>query len=245
VTTLRDRRAALLALAAVAYGLAAWMVTPGFFDGFAPPPNYRWVSPPPEFKSGNQPPLSGHGSVKVESNGVVDPGTAFTPDSQASVSFVPGTFVAPADHSAVSIDITPVAHFPSPGAVHLSTNVYCFMSSSPMATHAQALITLRYSSGLPAPSDVYGYQGEGPWQRLGSTGSAAPYTISERVSSLRCYAAGYPANAQSSPGPRVGGGQTLPIVVALIILLVVLAGIPLAVMRRRGEPATQDDPTDT
>jgi hypothetical protein len=32
---------------------------------------------------------------------------------------------------------------------------------------------------------------------------------------------------------RVGGGQLLPVLVAILIALVLLAGIPLAVMRRR------------
>jgi hypothetical protein len=238
---LSDRRVALLALAAAVYGLAAWMVTPGFFDGIAPPSPYRWVSPPAEFKSSNQPPLGGHGSVKVGSNGTVDPGTAFTQDGQASVSFIPGAFAAPADHSAVNINIDPVAQFPSPTGIHLSTNVYCFTSSAPMSPHAQVLITLRYSNGVPAPGDIYGYQGQGPWQKLGSTGSATPYTISVRANWLGCYAAGYPANAGATQGARVAGGQTLPILVALVILLVVLAGIPLAVLRRRGEPASSED----
>jgi hypothetical protein len=238
---LRDRRAAPLALAAVAYALAAWMVTPGFFDGFQQPVAYRWESPPPQFKSGNQPPLPGHGSVKVASNGVVDPGTAYTQDGQASVSFVPGAFVAPTDHSPVSITITPAAQFPALTGIHLSTNAYCFSSSSPIAPHQQVLVTLSYSGGVPAPSDIYGYQATGPWQKLGSTGSAAPYMISVRVSSLRCYAGGYPSNAASAPGPRVGGGQTLPVLVALLILLVVLAGIPLALFRRRGADEEEDE----
>jgi hypothetical protein len=238
---LADRRVALLALAAVAYGIAAWMVTPGFFDGIAPPSPYRWVSPPPQFKSSNQPPQSGQGTVKVASNAVVDPGTAFTQDGQASVSFVPGAFVAPHDHSAVSISVKPVAQFPNPSGIHLATNVYCFTSSSPLASGQQALITLRYSDGVPAPGDVYGYEGQGPWRKLGNTGSASPYTISVRVSSLSCYAAGFPSNAQSAPGARVSGGQTLPILVALVILLIVLAGIPLAVLRRRGEPDTREE----
>ncbi len=68
-----------------------------------------------------------------------------------------------------------------------------------------------------------------------------------RTSSLGCFAGAYPANAGSSAqGPRLGGGgQALPIVVAALILLVVLAGIPLAIMRRRSEPptdATEADP---
>ena len=41
------------------------------------------------------------------------------------------------------------------------------------------------------------------------------------------------AAKQSASGVRVGGGQTLPIVIAVAILVVVLAGIPLAILRRR------------
>ena len=41
-----------------------------------------------------------------------------------------------------------------------------------------------------------------------------------------------------------GGSQTLPIIVAVLIVLVVLAGIPLAVLRRRqsrGEAEEEGD----
>jgi hypothetical protein len=42
----------------------------------------------------------------------------------------------------------------------------------------------------------------------------------------------------------VGGGQVLPIVVAVLIGLVVLAGVPLAILRRRqshGEVEEEED----
>lgn len=228
-------RLALLAAAVVAYALAAWAVTPGFFDGIAPPQPYRWVSPPPQFRSTNQQPESGHQSVKVGSNDKVDPATVFTQDGQAAIAFIPGAFTAPADRSPVSIDIKPQVVFPDPGGTHLSTNVYCVTSSSPLASGQQVLVTLQYSSQLPAPSDLYVYQGSGPWQKIGNTGTAAPFYISARSSTLGCFAAGYAANAaQTAQGARVSGGQTLPIIVALVILVVVLAGIPLAVLRRRG-----------
>lgn len=224
----------LLGTAATAYAAAAWPVAPGFFDGIAPPSPYRWVSPPPQFKSSNQPPLSGHSAIKV-TNGVVDPGTVFTQDGQASISFVPGVFTAPASGSTVDVTVDPQTSFPKPSGTTLSTNVYCFASTSPIASGKDVLVTLRYSDGVPAPGDIYGYQGSGPWRKLGSTGSAAPYTISVRSSFLGCYGAGYPAGAQSSAqGARVGGGQALPVIVALAILVVVLAGIPLAILRRRG-----------
>jgi hypothetical protein len=228
------RRAALLALAAAAYVLAAWTVAPGFYDGIAPPQPYRWVSPPAQFKATNQPPLPGHGSARLGTNGVVDPGSIFTQDGQASISFIPGAFEPPADRSPVSIDIKPVSTFPSASGLHIATNVYCFTSSSALAAGKDALITMQFSDQLPAPSDVYGYPPGGSWAKLGNTGAAQPFYIAARVNFVGCFAAAYPANAgQTANGARLGGGQTLPILVALAILVVVLAGIPLAVLRRR------------
>jgi hypothetical protein len=235
------RRAALLALAAVAYAVAAWAAAPGFYDGIAPPQPYRWVSPPPQFHSTNQQPLSGHGTIKVAGNGVVDPGSVFTQDGQAAISFVPGAFVTPPDRSPVAVDLRPEPAFPDPGGTHVATNVYCITSSSPLAQGKDVLVTLQYSDQLPAPSDVYEYQGDGPWQKIGSTGSAAPFYIATRSSRLGCYAGGYPANVrQTAQGATVGGGQTLPVVVALAILVVVLAGVPLAVLRRRGDDEEEE-----
>lgn len=237
------RAAALLGAAAAAYTVAAWAVAPGFYDGIAPPAPYNWVSPPPIFQNTNKPPNPGSGQVKVASNGEVNPGTVFTWDGQASVSFTPGAFVAPADRSPVTITIKPVAGFPDPGRTHLVTNVYCFASSSPLAGGKDVLITLRFSDQLPSPGDVYGTDGRGSWQKLGSTGSAAPYTISVRATSLGCFAGGYPADAkQTAQGPRIGGGgQTLPIIVAVAIVAVILAGIPLAFLRRRAGDAEDDE----
>ena len=140
----------------------------------------------------------------------------------------------------MTIDIAPEATFPDPGDVHLATNVYCVTSSSPLAPGKEMLVTLQYSNQIPAPSDVYGYQGSGPWRKIGNTGSAAPFYIAARSTTLGCFAGGYPKNAsQAAQGARLGG-QTLPIVVALAILVVVLAGIPLAVLRRRGGGEDED-----
>ena len=230
-----SRALLLLGAAAALYVAAAWSVAPGFYDGFGPQAPYRWVSPPPQFKNSNQPPQPGHGTAAVAGNGQVNPGSAFTQDGQASISWVPGAFVAPSDNSPVVIDTKPVASYPDPGNVHLATNVYCIISSSPLAPGKDVLVTLTFSDQLPAPADVYEYQDNGPWRNIGNTGSAAPFSISARATLLGCFAGGYPANAkQTSSGVKVGGGQTLPIVIAAAILVVVLAGIPLAILRRRG-----------
>jgi hypothetical protein len=229
-----SRALLLLGLTAGLYLAAAWTVAPGFYDGFGPQAPYRWVSPPPQFQHSNQPPLSGQGSARVNASGVVDPGSVFTQDGQASISFVPGAFQPPPDRSPVTITIKPVTSFPDPGNVHLATNVYCVAGSAPLAPGKDVLVTLTFSDQLPAPNSIQEYEGSGPWQDIGSTGSAAPFSISARATKLGCVAGGYPANAQqSASGVRVGGGQTLPVIIAIAILAVVLAGIPLAVIRRR------------
>jgi len=74
------RRAALLALAATVYALAAWMVAPGFYDGFGPPQQYNWTCPPPQ-AGANLKPSSGHLSIKVV-RGVSDANSAFTDDGE-------------------------------------------------------------------------------------------------------------------------------------------------------------------
>jgi hypothetical protein len=42
----------------------------------------------------------------------------------------------------------------------------------------------------------------------------------------------------------VGGGQTLPIIVAILIALVVIAGLPLALRRRRGAGTENEEPPE-
>jgi hypothetical protein len=229
----------LLAAAAVAYGIAAWTVAPGFFDGLAPPGPYRWVSPPPQFKQGNQPPLPGHGVATVGPTGEVQPITVQTQDNQAALSAIPGAFQTPLDRSPVTIQITPQAQFPDPGDVQLATNVYCFTSTSPLAPGHDVLITLSYSDGVAAPKDIYGYTSPaGPWTKFGNTGTAAPYTISAQVKSLGCFAAGSP---KSSGGSSFFSGQTLPVLVAVVIVLVLLAGLPLVLLRRRHADDEEED----
>lgn len=227
---------AVLALAVVAYALAAWAVTPGFYDGIAPVQPYRWVSPPAQFRASNQPPLSGHSTFKVGTGGLVNPGSASTEDGQASFSFQQGALTPPAGAAPVTIDIAPrTAAAPNPGSVHMATNVYCITSTSPLAPGKEAIVTLQFSAQLTAPSDVYRFQEGGTWQKIGNAGASAPYFIAARTTALGCFAAGYVPSAKST-----GPGISLPIVAALALGVVVLAGIPLMVLRRRGQEEEED-----
>lgn len=229
---------AALAAALVAYLAAAWAVPPGFFDGLAPPGPYRWSSPPPQFKNGNQPPLAGHTAVNAGPNRQLQPGTASTGDRQAAISWTATAFQAPTGAAQATFEIQPQRTFPNPGDVTLRTNVYCFRSSAALVKGQQVLITLTYSDGVPSPTAIYSYsEGGGQWKRLGSAGNSAPFTISVRTGELACFAGGTEKAQGGSSGLP---GQSLPLLVAVLIVLVLLAGLPLVVLRRRGRGQAED-----
>jgi hypothetical protein len=227
----RSRSLVLLAGAVVAYAFAAWAVAPGFYDGIAPPQPYRWVSPPPALRAGNQQPQSGHSTVKVDAQGV-EPGNVFTNDGQASLSFLPASFATPPGGAAEVLDIQPQTTYPAPTGFVLGTNVYCFTSSTPLLPDKDPLVTLQFATNAPAPTDVYEYVPGGTWKRIASAGTTAPFYIAARAATLGCFAGGYqPGRAGSGPGGVV---TTLPVIAGLAVGVVVLAGIPLLVLRRRG-----------
>ena len=226
------RRGLLIAAAAAIYVAAAWQVAPGFYDGIAPPAPYCWLAPPANVNNTCRP-ASGQRVAKV-TRGVVDPGTAFTDDGQAQLSWVPGAFEAPAGGQSVTVSITPVSGRQGPDGVREATNVYQIAATNPLAKGA--VVTLRYSDQLPAPSDLYMQEQSGGWRKIGSSTNTPTFTISATTQTLGYFVAGYPSNVTPPPAAAtIGGGQLLPILVAGAILLVLLAGIPLAVVRRRSE----------
>jgi hypothetical protein len=220
------KRPALLATAAAAYLLAAWAVAPGFYDGFTPPQPYNWVSPPPQ-ATGNLPPKSGHLVIKVI-NGVSDANSAFTDDGQIVIGFLPGAFDARGKTS-VTVDVVPVATFPTPTGFHFATNVYLITATAPLVMASNIL--LRFSDLVPAPSDVYlAPDANSAWKSIGAAQQSQAFTIVTSTRQLGYFAAGYPANAAHPPG---SSSQLLPIILAVLIVAVLVASIPLAVFRRR------------
>jgi hypothetical protein len=245
----RRTRLALLALVlvAAAYPVVAFQTPPGFFEGFCPPVDYKFLNPPPQVKPG-APPGAGHADIKIthDSTGrpIVSPGFVATQDDnpQAQLSFVPDAFQLPAGGADEVIDIKPVADHPVATGISVVTNVYLITSTTPMTKTSN--LRLLYSTVLPAPSSIYVAQPGGSWQALPSSASTSTgcSDISTQVTTTGYYMAGYPSNSASSGGgAKVGGGQALPIVVALAILIVVLAGVPLAVVRRR-QAAAEEEP---
>lgn len=233
------KRLALLALAAAAYALAAWAVRPGFYDGLAPPSPYRWVSPPPSLAAGNQAPLGGQGQVPVL-GGSSAPFTTYTSDGQVIISFLPASFKIGPDTKNITVRIKPVSDYPAPSGFTPATNVYLVQADAPLVK--QALIQLQYSNAVPAPSFLYGAPDSGgAWRNLGASNVSSVFTISSRSSFLGYFVGGYAKNKGSSGGPTVAGGQLVPIIVAAVILLVLLAGVPLALLRRgRGDEEDEE-----
>ncbi|MEO8744696.1 MAG: hypothetical protein ABI334_07995 [Candidatus Dormiibacterota bacterium] len=223
------RRAWLLGAAALTYVIAAWMVAPGFYDGFGPPQPYNWTCPPPQ-AGANIKPGSGHVDIKVI-GGVSDANSAFTSDGQLVIGFLPGAFDA-TGKTTIGVDITPLPTCPQPPGIRFVTNAYQVTATAPLVKRSN--LVLRYSNLEAAPTDVYvAIDPAGPWKSIGAAQEAQPFTIDTSIRSFGYFAAGYPSASPPPGAVSVGGGQTLPIIVAILIVLVVLAGLPLAVLRRR------------
>jgi hypothetical protein len=186
-------------------------------------------------------------------DGTSDANTAFTQDGQMSVSFLPGAFQA-AGKTQVAVDITPVSPCPNPPDLHFVTNVYHVTADTPLiqapATTTQcrpACIAMVYSNLVPAPSFVYRSDSpDGPWKNIGGTENQS-LVIRADTNQLGYFAAGYPANATTKNSS--GTSQLLPIAVAVLIIGVLVAGIPLAMLRRRAagkvdEESDEEDDTE-
>jgi hypothetical protein len=222
------KRSALLVAAAACYLVAAWMVAPGFYDGFAPPQPYDFVCAPPQ-AGANSPPTSGHLVIKVI-NGISDANSAFTDDGQVVIGFLPGAFDVTGKTS-VTVDIKPVSPCSNPSGLHFSTNTYEITADAPLVK--ASTLVLRYSNLVVDPSFVYRADSpDGAWTNIGASAQAQIWTIDTRTDKLGYFAAGFPSNSVSKGG---GGGssQILPVTIAVLIVAVLVGGIPLTILRRR------------
>jgi hypothetical protein len=96
------------------------------FDGFAPPPSYKFVDPPPFFASGNVPPGDVARAIALGPSGSAAAGVG-TPDGQFVID-LPRDAIAPrAGATSAAVKITPVAPkrlAAVPGGSRADGNVY-------------------------------------------------------------------------------------------------------------------------
>jgi hypothetical protein len=234
------RRPVALAVAAAAYVLAAWVVVPGFFDGFAPAAPYHWVSPPPDLKNSNQAPSGGTITIGVQ-NGSAGSGHLYTADQQAAVTYPSQSFAVPPAGTPLTLEIKPVATYPALGGIMPAGNVYVVTVSTRIIS--PVVITLRYGSQqVGPPSDIFVAETTtSTWRTLGSVNSSVPYTVSASTQTLGYFVVGFPPASAPTPAPASsGGGPPVAVLVAVAAAaLVVLAGVPFLLARRRAATETE------
>jgi hypothetical protein len=141
------------------------------FDGFAPPPSYRFMEPPRFFAAGNVKPQATSATIALGPDGSAAAGVA-TPDGQFVIDLARGAIATRAGATTVAVEISPLA--PSslatvPGPARANGNAYrVAMTYEPTAapvlrfTHAGTLFietpelasALLYSRAGPAWREV-------------------------------------------------------------------------------------------
>jgi uncharacterized iron-regulated membrane protein len=144
---------------------------------------------------------------------------------------VPGAYDTSPTGS-VTVSLKAVDQCPAPSGVRFTTNVYQLTTSAPLAKQGNLRLTL--PPNLPAATTVYHAGADCHWTTVPNPAPGGCGDISVQTTDTGFFAAGVTGNAATSSGTRVGGGsQLLPLLVAGGIVLVLLAGIPVAMARRR------------
>jgi hypothetical protein len=221
----------LLAAVAVTYVLIAWSTEPGFFDGLAPQQPYHWVSPPPQSAPFNQQPAAAHQAVTTEP-GVQTLGVG-TLDRQAQLLFGPEVF---GGAGPLVVDVEPVARFPHISGFQPSTNVYLIRASAPLAKPAQ--VRLMFSE-LARTGRLYrAAYPDGPWQPVGAPD---PQGLSYFVGDTSALPAYFVGGSPVTP-TRSRDALNLQLVAAVAVAVVLLAAVPLLLLRRRSAKAGEKGP---
>jgi hypothetical protein len=222
----------LLAAASAIYAVAAWGVRPGFYDGLGAP-QYDYVNPPSIDVPTNVAPTSGSGDLQVLSDGTVEAGVIATRDqpiAQAAIYLTKGALQPPPAGGMVSVQIVPYDVPAQVPVITLIGNVYCFTANTTFVPGQKATVALMQPADKPAASAMYEASDRGgPWKSLGGQFDYVTYSLQAGTTDFGCFAVGYPT-------PKPKGGMTvagaLPLVTAALVVLVLIAGVPLALRRR-------------
>lgn len=164
-----------LVIAAVTDGQAPMRVRP-VFDGFAPPPPYRWVTPPPELAASNRPPESADRVVELTAGGSPTV-TTTTGDRQAEVVLEAGSVPPSPTETSVRVRVTPLDPAtlgPIPPGLRPQSNAYRL--SIAYGTSMQEMTSLARPGAMAltaaATADTVLYSADG---RTWSPREARPY----------------------------------------------------------------------
>jgi hypothetical protein len=232
-----------LAVATIYLAVAVWagrtgpLVRRPLFDGFAPPPPYRWVSPPPSLASQNQTPASGRFEVDLNPQTGSQATVLSTDDNQASLALDDGTISPVPRQGSAIVTIVPLAaegFGPAPAGLEVAGNVYRIQAAYRpsqeqivrMAKSAQVVLaypaepgTIRHRHSLLVSEDGRA------WTAVTATDSHFQLLIQASVASF-----GYFAVGRTPGGAPTGGGGVGTIVIYGLVGLAILA-IGLVILR--------------
>ncbi len=221
--------AAIAYLATVSWAWPWLLPARLLYDGYTPPPPYRWVHPPAAVARNNQPPQPGRGVIALTSEGSA-PASIATGDEQAVV-VVPRDAIAPSQgEPSVEIRIDALdaaAMAPAPNGLSYDSNAYRItatyaISHQPAPLVAPANVVLRYATGA---STILRYTGTA-WVPLSPSTLPITFQIYGPTNDLGTFvAAGAPSHG---PSLSVWAYQ-----IVTILLWVVAAAIAGALVRDR------------
>jgi hypothetical protein len=210
------------------------------YDGFAPPPPYRWVRPPARLAAENQPPEAGSGSISLSAGS--EYASVGTGDGQAFVIFPPDAIAPSGNESAAGIALVPLDPAtigPPPEGTRVDGNAYRIAaryttSQQPVVLRKPVTVVLRYptsGTGVLRSTDSW-------WTLLRSTNiHMALQTVAE-TDRLGIFAAAAPVGV----GPLaflVGLPRALMAVLSAALGLIFLI-VVRSVVRRRPRPSVPD-----
>jgi hypothetical protein len=233
----RRRLSALLVGAAIGVAYVLLAGAPGLpgrplYDGFAPPPPYRWVSPPLDLADGNQEPEGVTYPIALQPNGS-GVAAVTTPDLQVSLVFQPGAIAFADGQSSAEIAVSPqdpgVFGAP-PAGLEIRGNVYQVGATyQPGGTPVPAFDPkVQVALAYPAPANPAGESREVLFStdgqqctRLESIDSPAQHKVGADLAGPGYLAVGGPSVSAAPDGEGGLGRFLLPAIIILAGLLAI------------------------
>jgi hypothetical protein len=221
------------------------------YDGFAPPPPYRWVRPPARLAAENQPPEAGAGSISLRAGS--EYASVGTGDGQAFVIFPPGAITPSGNESAAGITLVPLDPTtigPPPEGTRVDGNAYRIaaryaVSQQPVVLRRPVTVVLRYptaGAGVLRSTDSR-------WIPLRSINvHMALQTVAE-TDRLGIFAAAAPVGAgplaflAGVPGVRLAARSGAPGLILVIVLRTVRRRARRSVPHGRGGISSSSGPS--
>jgi hypothetical protein len=214
------------------------------YEGFTPPPQYRWVDPPPAFRAGNERPHAEAVPVSFVS-GKLPQAQPSTSDGQIAIPLPASAVIAQPGDTGVQFRFAPIAAsgLPAlPNGLYPDGNAYrVTMSHQPsgapittLAADGNVLMT------VPVPGSALLFFDGQVWKKLALQPGLGPTTVGSTF-----HAAGVYLGAAPRPigvtGARRGPSGFLIAVIALLVMVASFTVVQV-VNRRRAAPPRRPPP---